>query len=328
VSSKALIVGINHYANIPSLRGCVADAEEIHRLLARHENDDPNFDCVVKLARDSASSMTRAGLRGALTQLFSADFKGEAVFYFSGHGMVDRTGGYLATSDAERNDVGIPMSQVIELANKSNASDVCIILDCCHSGELGNVPGDGQNAFATMREGMTIIAASGALQPAMESGGHGVFTAAVMDALSGGAADHIGWVTPPSIYGYVERLFGGWDQRPVYKTHTDHLTVIRRCAPLIERADLRRIPDYFPDARSKYTLDAEFEPEDENGEVRGSINKAKVELAFLFKRYRDAGLLKPVTKGEQLYWTARLGHDVELTPRGKEFWGLAKRGRI
>ena len=37
---------------------------------------------------------------------------------------------------------------------------------------------------------------------------------------------------------------------------------------------------------------------------------------------------QPVIEGEQLYCTARRGHDVSLTPRGKEYWGLAKRGRV
>jgi hypothetical protein len=67
------------------------------------------------------------------------------------------------------------------------------------------------NPFAMMREGITVIAASGASQVAMEQGGHGLFTAATIDALSGGAADPIGRVSPPAIYAYVERRFGAWD---------------------------------------------------------------------------------------------------------------------
>jgi hypothetical protein len=325
---RALIVGINHYEQLPSLDGCVADAEAVAELLRCHEDGSPNFDCWVEVAPDRASGMRRADLRPALNRLFEPGFKGEALFYYSGHGMVDATGGYLATSDAETNDVGIPMSQLIDLANSSKACDICIMLDCCHAGALGNASGAADNPFANMREGITIIAASGPQQQAMEAGGHGLFTAAVIDSLSGGAADHMGWVTPPSIYGYVERRFGGWGQRPVYKTHTDHLAVVRKCAPIIDRADVVQLTTHFPTADSRYGLDPEFEPEDEEGNIRGEINEAKVALAHLFKRYRDAGFLKPVKQGEQLYWTARHGHDVVLTPRGKEYWGLVKRGRV
>lgn len=148
-----------------------------------------------------------------MNKLFSDEFRGEILFYFSGHGVISSTGGYLATSDAEENDVGIPMSE-IEYANQSKACDVFFILDCCHSGEFANAAGRSPNPFATMLEGITIIAAAGARQQAMEEGGHGLFTAATTDALDGGGADHMGYVTPPSIYAYVERRFGAHEQRP------------------------------------------------------------------------------------------------------------------
>ena len=325
---RALVVGINHYVNAAPLAGCVPDAEQVAALLGNDENGDPNFECDLMLAPDAGSAINRTTLRAALRRLFSPDFRGEVLFYFSGHGAIETVGGYLATSDAEGDDIGIPMTELIELANASNACDICLVLDCCHSGALGNVGGGGQNAFANMREGTTIIAASGAEQVAMEQGGHGVFTSAIIDALSGGAADHMGWVTPPSIYAYVERRFGAWDQRPVYKTHTDHLAVVRKCAPLIDSADLRKLTTYFPNSNDRYTLDPEFEPEDEHGNVSGPMNEEKVAIAHLFKRYRDAGLLRPFIEGEQLYWTARRGHEVALTPRGKEYWGLVNRGRV
>jgi hypothetical protein len=126
----------------------------------------------------------------------------------------------------------------------------------------------------------------------------------------------------------VERRFGAWEQNPVFKTHASQLTVVRECAPLIDSEDLRKLTTYFPQSNSRYTLDPEFEPEDEHGNILGTPNVDKVALAHLFKRYRDAGLLKPVLADEQLFWTARNGHDVELTPRGKEYWGLVNRGRV
>jgi hypothetical protein len=326
---RALIVGINHYQNAPSLTGCVPDAVEMHRLLSSNEDGSPNFDCLVMTAENAGSAISRVDLKRALQRLFSADLKGQTLFYFSGHGAIEPAGGYLATSDAEEDDVGVAMAELIELANQSSASDICLILDCCHSGQLGNMGlGGGANPFTLMREGTTIIAASGASQVALEEGGHGVFTGAVIEALSGGAIDYMGWVTPPSIYSYVERRFNAWGQKPVYKTHTSELTVVRKCAPLIAPEDLRKLVTYFPKPDASFTLDPEYEPEDEHGNVAGPINVEKVATAQLFKRYRDAGLLRPVEPGEQLYWTGRRGHDVALTARGKEQLALVKQGRI
>ena len=78
----------------------------------------------------------------------------------------------------------------------------------------------------------------------------------------------------------------------------------------------------------QYRLDPEYEPEDEHGNVHQPVNEEKVAIAQLFKEYRDAGLLRPSMKGEQLYWTARRGHSVELTPRGREYWWLVKKEKL
>jgi len=75
-------------------------------------------------------------------------------------------------------------------------------------------------------------------------------------------------------------------------------------------------------------LDPEYEPDDEHGNRHEPVNEEKVAIAELFKEYRDAGLLKPSTPGEQLYWTARRSHTVQLTARGQEYWYLIAEGKI
>lgn len=333
MARRALIVGINHY-QLPGndLGAAVADAETIARLLRAHADGRPNYDCRILLDRmEDGRPITRSTLREACRQLF-ASFQGEILFYFSGHGVLTEAGGYLCTVDAEPDDWGIPMDEIVTLAARPRARDVLLILDCCHSGNIASpsilqTTGLG-NPLALLRENTTIIAASHESQTAEEVGGHGLFTAAVLDALDGGAADHMGYVTAPQIYGYVERRFSAWEQRPVYKTHTTGLTVVRECAPLIDRLKLQEIVVHFPTEDHKYLLDPEYEPEDEHGNKREPVDERKVGIAQLFKDYRDAGLLKPSTPGEQLYWTARRGHTVELTLRGREFWRLVTKKRI
>ena len=98
--------------------------------------------------------------------------------------------------------------------------------------------------------------------------------------------------------------------------------------PLIERLKLLELIEHFPSVNYKYELDPEHEPEDEHGNFHEPVNHEKVAIAKLFKEYRDSGLLKPSTPGEQLYWTARRYHTVELTNRGREYWNLVKDGKI
>jgi hypothetical protein len=126
----------------------------------------------------------------------------------------------------------------------------------------------------------------------------------------------------------VSRRFTAWEQRPVYKTNATEVFTVRECEPLIARLQLQQLAKHFPTADHKYLLDPEYEPEDEYGDVKDAVNEEKVEIAQLFKSYRDAGLLKPSDPKSQLYWAARRGETVELTPRGREYWWLVVNDKI
>jgi hypothetical protein len=334
IERRALIVGIDTYANASRLSSCVADAEAVGKLFERNADETPNYVCRVLTDKtEDGQPITRAALRGACEELF-AHFKGDVLFYFSGHGVMTPFGGHLCAYDSKRGDWGVPMQEIVELALDSEARDIVMILDCCHSGDIADPgllnPKRGGDPLAVLRENMTVIAASLKAQPSVEMGGHGLFTAALLDALAGGAADPMGWVTAPSIYAYVERRFGSWAerQRPVYKSYATSVRVVRECAPLIDRLKLRRLVELFPTQDHKYRLTPAHEPEDEHGRVRKPVDKEKVAVARLLKEYRDAGLLKPSTPDEQLYWTARRRHTVELTLRGQEYWWLVKNKKI
>jgi hypothetical protein len=330
MAKKALLVGIDAYKNIRELTGCVADALSMRKLLERHADGERNYDCEIFLGEKRRSRVTRPALRSALRKLFADP--GEVIFYFSGHGAVTETGGYLATYDAQRDDWGIPMQEVMDWAKESRASHIILMLDCCYSGDMGDAPllnaAHAPSPLAVLRQNMTIIAASRNYQSAVEVNGHGVFTSTVLEALEGGAADHMGWVTAPSIYAYVQRRFNGWQQRPVYKSHATELAVVRECAPLIERMKLRELVKYFPRPEYQYRLDLAYDPEDELGNIKGRKNERKMAIGRLFKQYRDAGLLRATIPGEDFYWVARRTHTVELTPRGREYWWLVKGDRI
>ncbi|MFL6213397.1 MAG: caspase domain-containing protein [Blastocatellia bacterium] len=329
---RALVVGINTYKYANKLSSCVADAKAMARLLEQNADGRGNYHCRVLLDKiEGRKPITRAALRKACADLFF-DFDGDVLFYFSGHGALTPFGGHFCAFDSQKNDWGIPMQEVVEMANDSKARHILMILDCCHGGDIADPAmmnsRRGGDPLAVLRENLTVIAASRAPQASFEAGGHGLFTAAVLDALEGGAADHMGWVTAPSIYAYIERRFGAFDQRPVYKSYATGTAVVRECAPLIERLKLRRLVELFKAQDYLYPLDPEHEPEDEYGIVREPVNQKKVAVAQLFKEYRDAGLLKPSTPGEQLFWTARRSHTVELTPRGREYWWLIKNNKL
>ena len=99
------------------------------------------------------------------------------------------------------------MDDILKLANLSKARDKVIILDCCHSDALGSPALSGGNV-AQLSEGLSVLTASRSSESAIEINDCGVFTALVVNALQGGAADIRGHITPGSIYAYVDQALG------------------------------------------------------------------------------------------------------------------------
>lgn len=323
MARRALLVGIDNYDYVSSLSGCVIDASAMAELLKRNEDGSPNYDCRL-LTSPGSHPVTRVELRHQWQRLFD-NFTEDILFYFSGHGTPTQMGGFLVTQDGQDGDYGLPMNELLQLANSSKAREVLLILDCCYSGSLGNPPnlqrGEGIENQAQLREGVTILAASRPTEPAIEVNGHGVFTWLVMGALSGGAADVRGRVSAASIYAYVEQALGSWDQRPLYKSHANRLSPVRQCDPAVSDAILRELPHYFPDPDSHHFPDPSYE---ESHESARPDNVAKYKTLM---KYRDAGLMKTVS-GNHLYYTVIRSEPLALTPLGKFYWHLAKEGRI
>jgi hypothetical protein len=312
---RALIVGIDNYPCAP-LKGCVNDANKITELLSKHQDGSPNFGCKKMI---EAHIITSVNLKQWIEELFK-DETDIALFYFSGHGTENNLGGYIVTPNITKYDEGVAMRDIITFANKSKAHEIIIILDCCHSGSLGNPP-DINNDVAMLREGVSILTASRATQTAMEEDSGGVFTNLLCNALDGGASDVIGRVTMASVYAYIDQSLGAWEQRPLFKAHVCKLTCLRNCEPEIPLPILRLLPKYFFNPKEEYKLDPSYEPDadppnPENEEIFGHLQK-----------YRAARLLVPVGE-EHMYYAAINCKSCKLTSLGQFYWKLAKDGRI
>lgn len=321
MDKRALIVGINQYDYMPSLFGCVTDATSMRDVLAEHDNGSPNFHCRL-LTSPGSLPITRGILRNQWRELFH-EFRDDVLFYFSGHGLPTDVGGYLVTQEGTTDDPGLPMNDLIAMANSSAARSVLVILDCCFSGAAGNRTAlQGSSApHSVLREGVTVLAASRATEVAMEAGGHGAFTNLVLGALRGGAADVRGRVSAASIYGYAEAALGAWDQRPLYKSHAARLEPVRLCHPKVSDELLRELTTFFPHDKQEYRLDMSYE------ETSPAACPENVTIFKKFKRLQVAGLLKPQS-GDDLYWTCERSGFVLLTALGKFYLQLVRDRRI
>lgn len=266
---KALVVGIDFYEHVTPLSGAVNDAYAIKAMLDRHADGSVNFGTRLMVATGVHNSISRKVLKDAIGELFNGD--GEvALLYFAGHGYIEATGGYLCAEDCKTGDEGVPVAEIMTLANKSKLSNRIIILDSCHSGITGSHPT--HTSTSEINEGITILTASTAEQYANEENGTGVFTGLLVDALGGAAANLVGDVTPGAIYAHVDQSLGPWSQRPVFKTNIKRFISLRKVQPLLELSDLQRISEFFPEPGFQFWLDPSYEPERPDGSETASAN--------------------------------------------------------
>ena len=323
---KALVVGIDDYSVTP-LSGCVNDAIDVSTLLSR--NDDRSINFSVRLKTSKTDYISRTSLRQWINECFAGD-DDIALFYFSGHGYIDAQGGYIVTQDYAPHDWGISMQDILNIANKSNCKNKVIILDCCHSGSVGAISSIGQET-AIIKEGVTILTASQYDESAAEVDGHGVFTSLLTEALMGGAADITGNVSPGSIYSYIDRALGPWEQRPVFKTNVKHFISLRKTTPPIDINIVRKLIDYFDEPSKKLNLDPSYEPtnkpEIEHKVIKPYADAKKVAIFNDLQKLESVGLVVPVDT-PHMYYAAMESKSCRLTSIGQHYWRLVKDEKI
>lgn len=331
---KALIVGIDYYEaeGITNLSGCVNDAHSVKYVLERHADGRPNFVAPLLLTGTGPNSrITKRELKDAVRELFAGD-SDIALLYFAGHGYVEDTGGFLCTSDCEAGDDGLPLIEIMALANKSNARNKVIILDSCHGGIAGNRIN--QQGTAEIIDGMTILTASTEHQYAaeVEGGGSGVFTNLLVDALSGAAANLVGDVTPGSVYAHIDQSLGPWGgQRPVFKTNVKSFVSLRKAEPPIDPNELREISRYFPNPGFTFGLDPTYEPERSPEQLADPTipdpDPEKNAIFATLQRYVRVNLVRPVD-APHMWHAAMSSKSCELTVLGEHYRGLVAEGLI
>jgi len=315
---KSLIVGIDYYSQVSELYGCVNDAYSVKSVLDRHSDGTINFSTKLEVATNEKSAISRKELKELTIELFKDDSE-IALFYFSGHGYVENTGGYLITSDCSDGDDGFPMAELLQIANQSTSRNKIIILDCCHSGFTGKATGSDDKS--TLSEGMTILTASSESQYAIEENGSGVFTSLLVDALNGGASNLVGEITPGSVYAHIDQSLGPWEQRPIFKTNVRSFTSLRKVQPPISLFDLKQIIELFPKKEDVFKLDPTFEPE------FSGCKEENTEKFAVLQKYNRINLVIPID-AKHMYFAAMNSTGCKLTILGEHYWNLVNKERI
>jgi hypothetical protein len=315
---KALIIGLDYYKNISPLTGCVTDAYSVKSVLERNSNGTINFSTKIRVATNNSNALTRRQLKDLTTELFKDDSE-VALFYFSGHGYVEKSGGFLITSDCNEGDDGFPLSELLLLANDSPSRNKIIILDCCHAGFVGKISGFEDKSI--LSEGITILTASSETQYALEENGSGVFTTLLVDALNGSASNLVGDITPGSVYAHIDQSLGPWEQRPIFKTNVKSFISLRTVQPPISLSELKEIVTLFPSKSEPFQLNPTFEPTEK------TCIPENAEKFALLQKLNRVNLVVPVDE-EHMYFAATNSKSCQLTILGEHYWNLVKKDRI
>jgi len=327
---RALIIGIDNYPKYP-LFGCANDAEAVAQLLERNGDGTVNFsvDKYIYHNTESKQPLTKGLLRSNIQKCFDGDCD-YALFYFSGHGLIDSVGGYIVTPDYNENDWGVSMHDIHIILTKSKCKNKIVILDCCHAGFMGNIPTD-ESQTSVISQGVTILTSSKASESAMEFGGHGIFTTLLLEALHGGAADVTGYITSGGIYAYIDRALGPWQQRPIFKTNVTQFSPIRTVKPQVDIDVLRKITEYFDNPTDMYVLDPSFEktnsPSVKHSVIEPYANEDNVKILKNLQTLVSIGLVAPCDE-KHMYFAAMNSKSCKLTPIGQYYWRLVNDKKI
>ena len=166
-----------------------------------------------------------------------------------------------------------------------------------------------------------------ALEYASEENGHGIFTSLLVEALYGGAMNLLGEVSPGSIYSYIDRSLGAWDeQRPLFKANISSFVSLRKNAPPIPIAELRQITEIFTSQYDEYPLDPTYEPDKHEADVK-DVNKEHEAIFATLQRFVKLNLVIPVGE-EHMYYAAIHHKSCKLTAQGQHYWQLVNKNTI
>lgn len=223
----ALVVGVSSYKNIPpqsQLRYAHRDAQEFASFLRSEEGGALPADHIKLLVNEGA---TLASIRAALTSwLPQSAGQGDMVYvFFAGHGVVaEREEGYFVAHDSDPQNLhatGLAFQEMNQvLTTRLKAATVVLVADACHAGRIGwtssgtDSPGKTSQMLESLGGGdrsFLKLLASRSSERSYEderwSGGHGVFTFALLEGLRGNAErDKDGVVRAGELIDYMSQI--------------------------------------------------------------------------------------------------------------------------
>lgn len=149
----ALIVGIDKYEfQIKiDLKAPTTDAQRVYDVLSTYGGFDMLYPLPLGTKKVGSSGEVKGDtLWNELHKIMNPQESAEVdlvVFYFSGHGVSHRGDSYLCATDEK---LAVPLSSLIELAERSTVKNICIWLDCCYGGKIRDLKRSEEKGFCVV----------------------------------------------------------------------------------------------------------------------------------------------------------------------------------
>jgi hypothetical protein len=249
----AVVIGINEYRNVQSLRYAISDAEGFKEYLSEYIGV-PSDDIFFLTNEDATKAEIQSLLGTKIRRLAGKD--DTVIIFYAGHGAVetdpvdpdgDGFEKYLLPYDANLQDLystSIAMKEIRTIFQRIRADRLIFLADTCYSGATGGRTMLAYKSRATLSEkfferiskgkGRVIISACSANEVSKEDDRlqHGIFSFYLLKGLKGEADyDADGIITVNELFGFLSRKVpaaSGQDQHPVKKGETEGELVIGR----------------------------------------------------------------------------------------------------
>lgn len=217
MTKYALLIGVSEYTEktLKPLPGAVRDVRAIAELLKSHKTSGFLEKNILLLENPE-----RYEIEDAIYDTFDTLKKDDLViFYFSGHGIVDRIGQFYLAAHNTRKDgerlrdiTAVSAKYLQEKMTRSLSGQQVIVLDCCFSGAFSKGmtarSDDSVNIQVQLGgKGRAVLASSTSTQYSFEhrDSGFGIYTHFVLEGVSQGTADFDGdgWISVDELHEYV-----------------------------------------------------------------------------------------------------------------------------
>lgn len=206
----ALLIGVDKCEAVGELTVCANDARAMKSMLETIGYPAQRITLLVDNQSNMNAMPTLLNVERAIKRLAKAASADDKIlFFFSGHGFAYNGDSFLVPTDGDLNR-GVSLALIMDQFAACKAKEKVVILDACHSGASKGVSGITPDLKTSGNLVMLLSCEKDQVSWPDKQKQHSVFTSALLDGLSGSAANADRKVTHLTLAAYVSKYVKDW----------------------------------------------------------------------------------------------------------------------